>query len=395
MRINQIEDVAIKYSKEINLKYKEKNFPKRLDQQSIDLTYKLWDIVEEILPGQCDIQLEFYPSYIEHINTYGHNTAQNVHTVFDKFKVSNINIIIHYPEISIRNSKEETHTIKDIFVRISISLHKKNYYNRDNIEYEIHTIEGVRSTVSYKEYISDYAHSHLPRKPWLTMNNGGHLNFNNFCTGEGDIDKTIKIVQEDLNENKSNSTFEDFRLLLLQIQPFLEWESLEGTPYMNIKNIGNPKIKSIDNLVNPAVASDIAEQFRFKSYQNIPKLNWEFRNGEYYIRDDEVFEDFFPQYVTKNTLFYLFKNERGEYFKNDRINITVVNNFKKEWMPFRGIRVPFVVLPPQEDDKAIDLKIYIHPKIKKYVKSRLESEANQAAIRQIAIKAINTSYSPG
>jgi len=62
-------------------------------------------------------------------------------------------IVLYFPKITITNRNENSHLIKDLFTRISLTI--------GNNGLKIDNLEGGRTTLSYAEYCSHYYHSHL------------------------------------------------------------------------------------------------------------------------------------------------------------------------------------------------------------------------------------------
>ena len=130
-------------------------------------------------------------------------------------------IHILYPEIEIRNSKNEKHTIRDLVVVIDLSI--IGFRRKITINSRI---RGFRLTVTKEEFISGYAHSHLRSlyEKYNAFFDGGEISSNYFCTGENEIPELVSVF----NDNQDLGTFE---LFLLTLDTMMSWESLEGRPY--------------------------------------------------------------------------------------------------------------------------------------------------------------------
>lgn len=121
--------------------------------------------------------------------------------------------IIHFPEITITNGTT-SHKITNIYVRFSIKPDGKI----------VPTIQGMRTTLTEIEYLSQYLHSHLHRL------SASKIRFTNFCTGVGEINQVMALLS-----NVYSSA--NFMIFLMHIRNFLEWESKEGSPYILMENI--------------------------------------------------------------------------------------------------------------------------------------------------------------
>ena len=62
-------------------------------------------------------------------------------------------LLIHFPEVQIRNSRSNKHQIKNLFIRVNLRI------LRDRLALDY--IEGARTSLSYAEWQSNYFHSHL------------------------------------------------------------------------------------------------------------------------------------------------------------------------------------------------------------------------------------------
>lgn len=125
------------------------------------------------------------------------------------------NILIRFADITITNSDDKQHTIKDLFVKIHCD-HTGKFISLDGSY-----MKGIRATVTRMEVSHNYAHSHLPSQ------DDSNIEFTAFCLGEAPIIDIFSDLNECYNQRK-------FELLLLYIKAFVIWESLEGRPHKSI-----------------------------------------------------------------------------------------------------------------------------------------------------------------
>ncbi len=144
----------------------------------------------------------------------------NMQELLDDITILPIEIIIKYDEINIINSKSQTATLKDIFVRFTMCINKSN-----EIWIKEAYMHGVRSTMYDYEIYSGYIHSHLPSRQKRVPE------FNNFCLGDG----PIKLVLIEMSHPK-RFNFIKFEGFLYQIKSYLSWESIEGGPHIRLEN---------------------------------------------------------------------------------------------------------------------------------------------------------------
>lgn len=121
-------------------------------------------------------------------------------------------LYLYYPEITISNTLNESHVMKDMVIRLTMT------------EAGLLTVlEGKRFSFTKQELYYGYSHSHLHTR-------GDEKEaFNAFCIGDSSSLRKyfygLKVCDAD-----------KFELLLVQIEQFLSWESIEGKPYISISN---------------------------------------------------------------------------------------------------------------------------------------------------------------
>lgn len=376
--IDGMVDSKIKsFNNSFNLKFDRNNIDRlirlirkgRIRANTISAIRQFVESAEKLFPGKWDIQFTFIAIYNIRENTYGSNHSKRFR-VFDKYVLDSFCIILHFPLFTITNSKRHSHEIRDLFVKVPIS------YNLDEDKLTFHTIHGIRTTVTTIEHKLRYFHSHLPSA------NIDHLEYKKFCTGTGDIAATKALLnsESELNINM-------FELLLLQIEPYIEWESLDGGPYKEITNLveENPKILDIDTYTRASIFSYFSGRL---SEGWTPDLDWEFKLGRYSIIDNEKFEDSFRDIVPiddnkYNSGVFVYRDERKKYFRR-AASLNELVGVRTSWIPFRNEKIYFKIIP--EVTKVIDKTPYINPQIKSYVKQQLEFRANYAKTREAGIE---------
>lgn len=123
-------------------------------------------------------------------------------------------ILVHYPEINITNSRNSKHMIRDLFVKFNF-ISNLMYMNAPS---------GRRLTKTIDELNYNYNHSHL--------STGNAASWQTFCFGDTSITKAIENL-------RSTEITEDLLTgFLLHFESYLQWESLEGGPYCHIAEIG-------------------------------------------------------------------------------------------------------------------------------------------------------------
>lgn len=162
---------------------------------------------------------------------------------------STFSLKIHFPELKISNSKGQEHIIRDIYAVIKLTdLNLYSAMNKASV-----TIFGFRTTFTLSEYRSRYVHSHLH------SNRGMHES--PFCLGSSLFGISLCRIGMSLQET-------DWMMMLLSLENYLKWESLEGGPYIKMCNICSDT--SITQL-------DISRELN-KIINDIPKDVWEIEN---------------------------------------------------------------------------------------------------------------------
>ena len=126
-------------------------------------------------------------------------------------------IIVHFKEIDIKNSRDEHHTIRDLYASIPI-----------NDQYTINSsnISGMRATLTESELSRGYRHSHLGSSTYFT-------GYSSFCTG-GDMIAELGTLLRYKNVYQNEDMYENY---FETLKTYVAWESIEGGPYMSIRNI--------------------------------------------------------------------------------------------------------------------------------------------------------------
>ena len=160
-------------------------------------------------------------------------------------------VVIHYPELTISNSKGITHKLLDVYVRYSL-------YNKRLIP------SIFRTTYTYPEASYDYSHSHYSG----TLNRFRKIT--NFCLGTNPLAPLLE---------KGASTITEVKLLIKAVHELLIWESLEGGPYRYLSKLHK---KSVEFIPQIPIEYNIDELYlKFLKYLSN-------RSGILYVNDNKV-----------------------------------------------------------------------------------------------------------
>lgn len=140
--------------------------------------------------------------------------------------VEDTHIIIHFPEIEISNENKKSLKIYNLFTIFKF----ENYLTYDYIE-----LHGWLMSPTRKQYLYDYAHSHLPISDTNYKEDKYNLLNDScpFCLGNGTLNKLICSWQDDF------TNISIFECILYELENFVSWESLEGGPYIFLNKVIN------------------------------------------------------------------------------------------------------------------------------------------------------------
>jgi hypothetical protein len=125
-------------------------------------------------------------------------------------------VIIYFPEIIITNSKNLFNKVDDLYIRF-----KLNQFDIESCWLGV-AFEGTRTKLTLRDFQSNYTHSHL--------HGSSRYKFSNFCLGSSDFNLILQEIM-------SAPTKYNWELLLMSLENYLKWESLEGGPYCKIEDI--------------------------------------------------------------------------------------------------------------------------------------------------------------
>jgi hypothetical protein len=172
-----------------------------------EITKHKQKILDEDKLEQEEVDFKLYSDLTEWIsNNYKSILGDNV-----EIDIQGENIIFLFPLIEVRNSNGVSHKIRDLYVKILVQ------------NFRVVNIRGVRGKLTTKEYVVGYVHSHLPVAT---------VNYHDFCLGS---DTPLRY---NLKRSFKLNTILNIFDLLNNIKNFVEWESLEGGPYIRMSQIG-------------------------------------------------------------------------------------------------------------------------------------------------------------
>jgi hypothetical protein len=294
-----------------------------------------------------------------------------------------LDFVIHYPKITITNTNKEIHTIRDLYVRLTPYTSSRGF--------TFSNFTGKRMSVTKEEVYSKYQHSHIPSRIYkiletIEQRRNGAFAFRPFCLGESEISQVLTMLSSNYNEGT-------FRLLLLQLEEYVNWESIEGTPHIHMRNVlGKNGINNI--------SLDTIKGYYEELQRRRPKKEIDFilEGNQVKIVDNDKFEEYLRIWTDSNSYnatILAKKDNKGNYYQyrffNTEISSTHLSSeeeLKTIGFMFRQQRVDFKVITNtnQEEDRTF----FLHKQIKEYVTETIEEGIKSARLRSHITKSLNT-----
>jgi len=141
-----------------------------------------------------------------------------------QIKDGSLHVLIRYPLVTITNRDESSRDIEELYCVLVF-----------NSEFKLTDFQGFRAKFNFLDVKTKYAHSHLNSRDLSNL-----FRVTKFCTGS----TVLTILINDFNESFNSDRFD---LLLYQIDNFVRYESIEGTPYRYLSNTNNDNLRVLDS----------------------------------------------------------------------------------------------------------------------------------------------------
>jgi len=248
-------------------------------------------------------------------------------------------IFIKFPEVTLTNEESNQHTIKDLFVKIRLACNGKL----------MDSIEGTRSHYTFSEFMVSYRHSHLSS----SYENRDLRRFTTFCLGDGPLIATTNTLKLDSNEVY-------WELFCSQLDSYVTIESLDGGPYIHMRDIPDG--------VNTSVSFD---QYNYNCSSPIV------------LRDGYRIEEFM-KFLTLNTPLQFVEqggNVRLGYTPKERLRI-----FTNAYLEFMRVKYPSEPMPT---NLLIPVRVH-NNQVQRILTNRESSKLNVArAVNSECVKVLN------
>lgn len=188
---------------------------------------------------------------------------------------------ILYPEFTISNSEGRSHLIKDLIV-----VHSFAYNPVEGHVYPAR-IQGMRLTRTSEEIYTGYKHSHLHSSSSSEYRTAP-FSIGTFCIGN---ETDLSLLEA---EFEVMMDYERIELYLFVIDSMVQWESLEGVPYIRMSSIYDENFKTVTN-INVAYANRVVQHIE----ENRLTLDVDFyyAEGRYKIKPNKKASDFIKKIV--------------------------------------------------------------------------------------------------
>lgn len=367
-----------------------------INQGSLSIIADMVEVLNSICPNLWDLQVHKikYTARLTHenISSYG---LKNF-TVTKVFHRLAFKLIIKFPEIIIKNSRDQKHIIKDLYVRIKFHeprlIERVNEQANNESGYHIEFsnlicstyLYGLRGTLSSQEYRHGYLHSHLYSR------HNYNLEWGKFCLGSGEINQTLLLLS-----HIDSYTTELFTLLLLQLEAYVVWESLSGVPYIFMSSITQSPFEPLSRLPSLRITNindwlNIVKRYwaneKALDRKKPPNFDWKIENKNPVLILNEKVDTFLRIWgdgtYNHNSNYIFYQDSEGNYYSVNQNVPQPINrsSITTNTFVFQG-RVESLRVEEETIISNISSEFVFHPKIKLILKQKLEAYAINTKIR--------------
>lgn len=294
-------------------------------------------------------------------------------------------ILVHFPHVRITNEYNRFVDINHLYAKVNILRNgsMNGYFALNRAEY------------TYLHISNGYMHSHVSSIPISDF-----TQFQTPCTGTGPINNTMSNLSREFDSDI-------WKLFCLELSKYVEVESIAGTPYHRLENLGTSNMSTIESVFKVINHFDyygdgIEEMIRdFVSYFiKQGKLKFNYANGsysigmsftEYILVISNEFIDWYNKKFNNKELKYTFDTLKRKgvlkegiiannkiYYENSRCNVNSYAAYNgKRMCTFKGTVVLINIVDineVKEDNKSIilntNIALYILSKILRVINYR-------------------------
>lgn len=294
-------------------------------------------------------------------------------------------ILVHFPHVRITNEYNRFVDINHLYAKVKV-LHNgsmNGYFALNRAEY------------TYLHISNGYMHSHVSSIPTSDF-----TQFQNPCTGTGPINDTMSNLSREFDSDI-------WRLFCLELSKYVEVESIAGTPYHRLENLGTSNMSAgegVFKVVNRLDYYGDGIEGMIKDFVSYfikqGKLKFNYANGsysigmsftEYMLVISNEFIDWYNKKFNNKELRYTFDTLKRNsvlkegiiannkiYYENSRRNVNSYAAYNGRRMcTFKGTGVLINIVDlneVKEDNKSIilntNIALYILSKILRVINYR-------------------------
>ena len=287
-------------------------------------------------------------------------------------------ILVHFPHVRITNEYDRFVDINHLYAKVMV-LHNGSMGGCFALN---------RAEYTYLHISNNYMHSHVGSIPTSDF-----TQFQTPCTGVGPINDTISNLNKEFDSDI-------WKLFCLELSKYVEVESIAGTPYHRLENIGTSNMmigESVFKVTNHldyygiSGIRNLIKDFTLH-FINQRKLKFNYANGsysigmsfiEYMLVISNEFIDWYNKKFNNKEVIYSFDRLKREsilreviiannkiYYENYRRNVNLYTGYNgKRMCTFKGedVLINITDLNEMEDNKSIilntNIALYILSKI--------------------------------
>lgn len=276
-----------------------------------------------------------------------------------------LDVLIRFKNITITNSNGSSKQIENLYVNLRF------YYDYGHNSIRLENFRGFKSTYSLQDFSTGYCHSHLHRREHTSL-----FRPTNFCTGSTSITVTISDF------SSGTITDEAFEVFLYDLENYVSWESLEGTPYikMDTTNYYNISPTSTNAITKAQITESIEKYFINGTIK--PVIDISIINGDTEVliqNEQELLVELGKHSIVKGILNINGKLEPVTRYNKDLLRDRYNEAFSRiEFKTFRNEEIKYEI-QQQEDEQEGE---YPHPEIFEQFKRDIREKVRECFISE-------------
>lgn len=317
----------------------------RIKEKNKEVFNQMREILDKIYKDRWDIQV--LSSLRDRLDLNGSEFTKLLSKCLESNEA--VQLVIHFPDITITNTRKDTHNIKDLYVVLKFAVNMKLF-----------SFDGFRTTLTNIEAFKGYSHSHLSTNRVISW----------FCTGSGPISTSISYMRA------TGFDAIKFQILCLNIDKFVKWESLEGVPYIRINTLNSGIYNDVPEWRIDEILNEQINDIPFERI--LPYLKVRYLKNKIIVNYDKELAKVLLSYL-KNVKKYNiedisgFYTERGTYLSSAAAVILEEGPFIKEFLNHN-----FYFKNQKLEPKIIDIDCnkgsnYLHKQITDEYVKRIET----------------------